>query len=181
MVVQMARAIGARVATTAGSDEKIAKCRKLGAEPINYHVDDFAKVIRDKTTGVDLILDPVGGSYLEKNLGYLTMDGRLVLIAVMGGRAATIDLGKLRGNTLFIGDSVLQKGPEVEQPLITEINESHPALRNVSLRNVTIGTQTHDDTICSGGTPFHLETLDVVGLPPGLHLPPSELKELFAP
>jgi hypothetical protein len=82
---------------------------------------------------------------------------------------AAIDPGSLRGNALFIGDSVLPRGSEVAQPLITEINESHPALRNVNLRNVTIGTARSIQTEATAGWRFTtlLSSFDSVVLATG--------------
>ncbi|MCK6371324.1 MAG: NAD(P)H-quinone oxidoreductase, partial [Gammaproteobacteria bacterium] len=96
--IQLARAFGARVFATAGSDAKRALCERLGAErAINYRVEKFAEVVRDMTggRGVDVILDIVGGPYLGDNIDLLREDGRLVLIAALGGAKAEINLGKV--------------------------------------------------------------------------------------
>ena len=90
--IQMARAFGSRVFATAGSPEKCAACQRLGAErAINYHEEDFVAVMKDLTggRGVDVILDMVGGDYLQRNLDCLAADGRLVQIAVLGGARGT--------------------------------------------------------------------------------------------
>jgi putative PIG3 family NAD(P)H quinone oxidoreductase len=93
--IQLARAFGARVFATAGSPEKCEVCAQLGAErAINYREEDFPAVIKEATQGrgVDVILDMVGGDYIEKNLRSLAVEGRLVEIAFLQGSKATLDL-----------------------------------------------------------------------------------------
>ncbi|NEI73351.1 zinc-binding dehydrogenase [Rhizobium lusitanum] len=88
--IQLARAFGATVYTTAGSKEKCEACEKLGAKrAINYKQEDFAEVIKAETAhGVDVILDMIGAAYLEKNLASLARDGCLSIIAFLGGAVA---------------------------------------------------------------------------------------------
>ncbi len=88
--IQLARAFGATVYTTAGSKEKCEACEKLGAKrAVNYKEEDFAEVIKAETEhGVDVILDMIGAAYLEKNLASLTRDGCLSIIAFLGGAVA---------------------------------------------------------------------------------------------
>lgn len=97
--IQLARESGARVIVTAGSERKLSVCRDLGADvAINYKDGPFAPHIRDATDtqGVDLILDFVGAAYWEQNLSALALDGRLVLISLLGGAmVAQVNLGKL--------------------------------------------------------------------------------------
>jgi NADPH2:quinone reductase len=86
--IQLAHAFGAKVFATAGSDEKCAACRKYGAEvAINYRTEDFVEVVKRHTEdkGVNVILDMVGAPYMQRNIRCLGMDGRLVLIAFLGG------------------------------------------------------------------------------------------------
>ena len=86
--IQLARAFGARVFATAGSDDKCAACLRFGAEAaINYRTQDFAEEVRRLTAkkGVDVILDMVGAAYFQRNLRSLAWDGRLVIIAFLGG------------------------------------------------------------------------------------------------
>ena len=92
--IQLAREFGARVFATAGSPEKCGFCERLGATAIDYRREDFAERIKALTAGqgVDVILDPIGGPYLRRNLDSLAPDGRLVLIAVQGGPKAEINL-----------------------------------------------------------------------------------------
>lgn len=92
--IQYAKGLGCRVATTAGSAEKLAYCRDLGADhAIDYHDDWVAQV--KELGGADVILDNMGAKYLMPNLDALAKDGRLVIIGLMGGRKAELDLNKL--------------------------------------------------------------------------------------
>ena len=105
MAIQVARALGARVAVTAGSERKLAECEALGAEVlINYREQDFVEIIAAETggRGVDVILDNMGAAYLERNISCLAPGGRLVVIGMQGGVKAEIDLGVLlrRNGTL---------------------------------------------------------------------------------
>jgi putative PIG3 family NAD(P)H quinone oxidoreductase len=109
--IQLARARGSRVLTTAGSDEKCAACVPLGAErAINYRTTDFVAAVRETVgeRGVDVILDMVGGDYTPKNLGLLAQDGRLVQIALLGGATAQINLGTIMRRRLTITGSTLR-------------------------------------------------------------------------
>lgn len=85
--IQLAHLIGAKVAVTASSDEKLAFCQQLGAELlINYKQASFAEQVKSHWSGVDLIVDVVGGDYLNANVRSLNMDGRIVQLAMLGGR-----------------------------------------------------------------------------------------------
>lgn len=85
--IQLAQLVGAKVAVTASSDEKLAFCQQLGAELlINYKQSSFAEQIKTQWGGVDLIVDVVGGDYLNANVKSLNMDGRIVQLAMLGGR-----------------------------------------------------------------------------------------------
>lgn len=98
MAIQVAKALGARVAVTAGSAEKLAACRELGADIlINYREQDFVEEVRAATDGggADVILDVVGAKYLPDNVRALAHDGRLVVIGLLGGRVGELDLGRL--------------------------------------------------------------------------------------
>ncbi len=89
--IQLAAALGAHVFATAGSQEKCRACRDLGAvRAINYREEDFSAVVRDETgkAGVDVILDMIGAAYFERNLKSLARDGRLSIIAFLGGAVA---------------------------------------------------------------------------------------------
>src|SRR5205085_526993 len=109
--IQLARAFGARIFATAGSPEKCAVCRELGAErAIDYRREDFAAVIKEATQGrgVDVILDMVGGPYLERNLRSLAVEGRLVQIAFLQGSKVTLDLVHLMVRRQTITGSTLR-------------------------------------------------------------------------
>jgi NADPH2:quinone reductase len=112
--IQLAKAWGATVVATAGSDEKCAACLSLGADhAINYRTQDFAaEVLRitDKR-GVDVVLDMVAGGYLARELGCMAEDGRLVLIAVQGGVQAQVDAGVLMRKRLTVTGSTLRPRP----------------------------------------------------------------------
>jgi putative PIG3 family NAD(P)H quinone oxidoreductase len=109
--IQVARALGSRVAATAGSATKCQACERLGAErAINYREDDFVAVVRALTDGrgVDVILDMVGGDYVQRNLDSLAVDGRLVQIAVLGGAKATVNLVTVLQRRLTVTGSALR-------------------------------------------------------------------------
>lgn len=105
--IQLAKAIGARVFATAGTDEKCRQCEGLGAEKcINYKEEDFAEVL--KAEGADVILDMVGGDYTSKNLRLLKDEGRLVFINGMKGTKAEFDIMDIMRRRLTITGSTLR-------------------------------------------------------------------------
>jgi putative PIG3 family NAD(P)H quinone oxidoreductase len=108
--IQVARALGARVACTVGDDAKIDRCRALGAElVINYKRQDFAAEIAGwSPSGVSLILDIIGREYFERNLSALAPRGRLVCIATMSGAKAELDIAALMRKRLSVIGSVLR-------------------------------------------------------------------------
>ena len=119
--IQLARTFGARVLTTAGSDEKCAACEALGAErAINYRTTDFVAAVREATDGrgADVILDIVGGDYLQRNIDTLARDGRLVHIGQLGGARAQINLGPVLRNRLTITGSTLRPRSVAEKGAI---------------------------------------------------------------
>ena len=96
--IQLAHALGARVATTAGTAEKLELCRSLGADvAIDYHDEDFVQVVRDATDGrgADVVLDNMGAKYLSRNVDVLALEGRLVIIGMQGGTRAELDINAL--------------------------------------------------------------------------------------
>ena len=94
--IQVARALGARVAVTAGSAHKLQACRDLGADiTINYRDEDFVARLRDETGVADVILDIMGAAYLDRNIDALAADGRLVVIGMQGGIIAELNIAKL--------------------------------------------------------------------------------------
>ncbi|MBH2018371.1 NAD(P)H-quinone oxidoreductase [Polaromonas sp.] len=109
--IQIAKALGATVLVTAGSDEKCAACVALGADhAINYKTGDFAEEVKKLTDGqgVDVILDMVGGSYVAREVQCLAEDGRLVIIAVQGGVKAEFNAGLVLRRRLTITGSTLR-------------------------------------------------------------------------
>jgi putative PIG3 family NAD(P)H quinone oxidoreductase len=127
--IQLAHQFGAKVITTVGGAEKAAACKKLGADvAVNYREQDFVKEVMAATgdKGADLILDMVGGEYINRNLSCLAMDGRLVQIAFLQGAKAEINLAQvmmkrqtITGSTLR-PRSVAQKG-EIAQALKSQV------------------------------------------------------------
>lgn len=116
--VQLASARGARVAVTAGSAAKLAACRELGAEVlVNYRERDFVAEVLAATDGwgADVVLDPVGGSYLARNLQVLATGGRLVVIGMMGGRSAELDLALLMQRRASVVGTTLRARPWQEK------------------------------------------------------------------
>jgi putative PIG3 family NAD(P)H quinone oxidoreductase len=109
--IQMARAFGARVFATAGTDEKCVACERLGAErAINYKTEDFVAVLMSLTggRGIDIILDMVGGPYFARNVDLLALEGRLLQIAVLHGARAEINLVRMLRQRLTITGSTLR-------------------------------------------------------------------------
>ncbi|MCB1440283.1 MAG: NAD(P)H-quinone oxidoreductase [Nitratireductor sp.] len=112
--IQLARAFGANVIATAGSEEKCQACLDLGADlAINYREEDFVSKAREFTEGkgVDLILDMVGGSYVERNYDTAAEDGRIVQIAFLGGPKAEVNFAKLMTKRLTHTGSTLRPRP----------------------------------------------------------------------
>ncbi len=118
--IQLAHAFGARVFTTAGSDEKCAKCVDLGAErAINYRNEDFVDVMRAEG-GADLILDMVGGDYLPRNVKCLADDGRLVQIAFLQGPKIELNFAQVMMRRLTITGSTLRPQSNQAKAMIAE-------------------------------------------------------------
>ncbi len=112
--IQMAKAAGATVIVTAGSDEKCAECLRLGADhAINYKTADFAEAAQKLTggKGVDVVLDMVAGDYVKREIECLAEDGRIVIIAVQGGTKADFNAGLVLRRRLTITGSTLRQRP----------------------------------------------------------------------
>lgn len=112
--IQMAKALGHRVFATAGNDEKCAYVTELGADAaINYRTADFVPVVQELTAGqgVDVVLDIVAGSYINRNIQCLAFDGRLSMIAVLGGQVAEMDLLTFLFKRLTMTASTLRARP----------------------------------------------------------------------
>jgi putative PIG3 family NAD(P)H quinone oxidoreductase len=126
--IQLARALGVRVFTTAGTPEKCARATALGAEvAIDYHQVDFVSAVRDHTDGrgVDVILDMVGGEYLARNLDALAPDGRIVVIAHQHGRRAELDLGVLMTKRATLYSAGLRARPLDQKAAIVAAVRTH--------------------------------------------------------
>ena len=121
MAIQLGKAFGARVACTAGSARKLARCRELGADvAINYRDEDFVAAVLDATggAGADVILDIMGASYLARNLAALATGGRLAIIGRQGGSRAEIDLGVLQGKQASVHATTLRARPLPEKAAV---------------------------------------------------------------
>ncbi len=121
MAIQLARQIGARVAVTAGSADKLARCAELGADiMVNYREQDFVDVVRAATDGrgADVVLDNMGAKYLSRNVDVLATNGRLVVIGLQGGRRAELDLGQLLAKRAAVLATSLRSRPEAEKAAI---------------------------------------------------------------
>jgi putative PIG3 family NAD(P)H quinone oxidoreductase len=120
--IQIAREWGARTAVTAGADDKLARCRELGADlAINYKAEDFVETLMAFTgrQGVDLILDCVGGAYLEGNIAILKPYGRLITIGLLGGTTARLDLAAVLMKSLTLKGTRLRARTREDKTEIT--------------------------------------------------------------
>ncbi len=125
--VQLARAMGNRVFATAGSDEKCRAVEALGAERcINYKTEDFVQVVRELTAnrGVDVVLDMVAGDYLLREMQCLADDGRIAIIALLGGAKAQIDLGQvLRRRLTITGSTLRPRSVQFKRDIAAQLKE----------------------------------------------------------
>lgn len=139
--IQMAAARGARVFATAGSPEKCAACESLGAErAVNYREEDFVEVLREATggAGVDVILDMVGGDYVNRNLGLAAIDGRIVNIAFQQGFETTVNFLPLLTKRLTLTASTLRPRSAADKAAIATAlrREVWPLLAKSAMRPV---------------------------------------------
>lgn len=126
--IQIAKAIGARVFATAGSSEKCAACEALGAErAINYKDTDFVAAVREFTAGagVNLVLDMVGGDYVQRNIESLAMEGRLVQISHLGGPKAQINMIPILQRRLTITGSTLRPRTVSQKAVLARAVHEH--------------------------------------------------------
>jgi NADPH2:quinone reductase len=122
VAIQLAKAFGARVITTAGSPEKCEAARKLGADvAVNYKTEDFVKATKDATggKGAEVIVDMVGGDYIERNYEAAAVDGRIVQIAFQGSPKATVDFRRLMLKRLHHTGSTLRARSVPDKAAIT--------------------------------------------------------------
>ncbi len=128
MAIQLARAVDARVAVTAGSPAKLERCRQLGAQVlIDYREDDFVTMVREATEGrgADVVLDVMGAKYLARNLAALAINGRLVIIGLQGGAKAEINLGQLLAKRAAVIGTTLRARPAAEKAVIVAAVREH--------------------------------------------------------
>jgi NADPH2:quinone reductase len=119
--IQVARALGVRVAVTAGSAEKLEFCRELGAEiTINYRDEDFVARVQE-AGGADVIFDIMGAAYLDRNIDALATDGQLVIIGMQGGIKGELNIGKLLGKRARVIGTTLRARPVTGPNSKTEI------------------------------------------------------------
>ena len=149
IAIQLAKAAGARVAVTAGSEEKLAFCRELGADiAINYREQDFVEEVRAATDGhgADVLLDNIGAKYLPRNVDLLATNGRLVVIGLMGGRTGELDLGKMLGKRAAVIATSLRARPPAEKATIVAAVREHvwPLLADGAVRPIIHGTHPLD-------------------------------------
>ncbi|MGH3505794.1 MAG: NAD(P)H-quinone oxidoreductase [Nocardioidaceae bacterium] len=125
--IQLAAALGARVACTVGSAEKAAVCRELGADlVVNYRDQDFVEEVRRWSgSGADVILDNMGASYLRRNVEALATEGRLVVIGMQGGVKGELDLGALMRKRGAVISTSLRARPVGEKAAIMASVEEH--------------------------------------------------------
>lgn len=126
--LMLCQEFGIEAFATAGSEKKCAAIHELGAEAINYREKDFAQVIAQKTAdkGVDIILDIMGGSYLNQNISALAMDGRLVMLGFLGGSHANeVDLLAIMGKRATITGSLMRSRTKEEKALIAQQLREH--------------------------------------------------------
>jgi putative PIG3 family NAD(P)H quinone oxidoreductase len=128
MAIQLAKQVGARVAVTAGTPDKLDFCRDLGADIlVNYRDEDFVAKVREATDGhgADVILDNMGAKYLERNVDVLAVNGRLVTIGLMGGRKGELDLGTLLAKRAAVIATSLRARPLDEKAAIVAAVREH--------------------------------------------------------
>jgi NADPH:quinone reductase-like Zn-dependent oxidoreductase len=139
--IQLARALGARVAVTAGTEEKLRRCAELGAEVlINYREQDFVAEVLAATdgAGADVILDNMGAKYLARNVEVLAVNGRLVIIGMQGGTSAELDIARLLNKRAAVLATSLRQRSEAEKASIVASTVEHvwPLLEDGTIKPV---------------------------------------------
>jgi putative PIG3 family NAD(P)H quinone oxidoreductase len=141
MAIQLAATQDCRVFTTAGTAEKLAACRELGAElAVNYREDDFVAAVRERTggVGVDVVLDTVGAKYLQPNLDALATGGRIAVIGLLGGSSATLNLAALMQKRATLHAAGLRSRPAEQKAAIVAGTEAQvwPLVESGAVRPV---------------------------------------------
>ncbi len=142
--IQMATALGSKVYTTAGSDDKCRACENLGAIAINYRTHDFVDEIRSLTdgAGVDVVLDMVGGDYVAKNVSICAVDGRIVNIAFLRGSKVSVDMMPVMLKRLTLSGSTLRPRSAAAKAAIADnlLERVWPLIEDGQLRPVIAAT-----------------------------------------
>jgi NADPH:quinone reductase-like Zn-dependent oxidoreductase len=143
--IQLAAAWGARVFATAGSEEKARACEKLGAERgIDYRTEDFVEVIRAQTKGygIDITLDMVAGSYVQRNLDIAALEGRVVTISLLGGSRADINMGMILTKRLTLTGSTLRSRTVAQKAAVADAVRKYvwPLLETRRVRPIIYAT-----------------------------------------
>ena len=128
MAIQLAKAVGAKVAVTAGTKEKLERCAELGADIlINYREQDFVAEIKEATggAGADVILDNMGAKYLDRNIQALAANGRLAIIGMQGGAKAELNIGALLSKRAAVSATSLRARPLDEKAAIVAAVREH--------------------------------------------------------
>lgn len=162
--IQVGKALGAMVAVTAGTDDRLARCAELGADMlVNYREQDFVAEIRAATdgAGADVVLDNMGAAYLERNVDVLARHGRLVVIGMQGGAKAELNLGTLLGKCATVTASGLRYRPVAEKGIIVAEVVQHlwPLIESGEVRPVVhevlpIQEAARAHQIMTDGNPF---------------------------
>jgi putative PIG3 family NAD(P)H quinone oxidoreductase len=128
MAIQLAKAVGAKVAVTAGTKEKLERCAELGADIlINYREQDFVAEVKQATggAGADVILDNMGAKYLERNVDALAVSGRLAIIGMQGGSKGELNIGTLLSKRAAVSATSLRARPLGEKAAIVAAVREH--------------------------------------------------------
>ncbi|MFF7561290.1 NAD(P)H-quinone oxidoreductase [Streptomyces pseudovenezuelae] len=128
MAIQLAKAVGAKVAVTAGTPEKLERCAELGADIlINYREQDFVEEVRKATdgAGADVVLDNMGAKYLGRNVDVLAVNGRLAIIGMQGGIKGELNIATLLGKRAAISATSLRARPPAEKTAIVAAVREH--------------------------------------------------------
>lgn len=145
MAIQLAKALGAKVVTTAGSEEKLELCRSLGADvAVSYRDQDFVEEVKAATDGrgADVILDNMGAKYLDRNVSALATEGRLVIIGMQGGVKGELNIGKLLAKRGAVIAATLRARPVEEKAAICSAVVEHvwPLVADGTVRTLVHAT-----------------------------------------
>ena len=148
--IQMATALGHAVFATAGSDDKARACENLGAvRGINYKTEDFVTVVKEKTggRGVDVVLDMVAGDYTNRELSCLADDGRIVVIALLGGAKSELDMSAIMRRRLTVTGSTLRaRAVEFKHAIAGQLRQKiWPLLESGKIKPVIYKTFSYED------------------------------------